>query len=326
MWRGMVILVAWGWIWLEGTNLQGGEPGCQPEQSLVTRQKWAQFVVRQGRVTVLVARGQTGTLACQGPDHDWEETFGIHATPEALSVRYVYRRPADSATFQFSGPDQLEIERIRSVPETPGAVAPATRRVTFRQIPNRDLELTVRNGDSEQTAHAPTIWHLLLLEPELCRRELLPLFQSLRPRWQLEHQAAHLESLLWTQTFERPVPPIDLLMARLKDERFEVRRQADRELRAHGPMLWPFLAELDTRRMTAEQARRVHHLRESLATPSEDTPHRVAGWLAYDARLGRRWRESSEPARRQFALRQLGTLEAAQAVARQPVGDGTTRR
>jgi hypothetical protein len=47
----------------------------------------------------------------------------------------------------------------------------------------------------------------------------------------------------------------------------------------------PFLESLDATRLNAEQQQRVRQLCKSLNTDTEDVPHRVAVWLAGDARL-----------------------------------------
>jgi hypothetical protein len=327
VWRGITRLVVYGIISTFALGLRAAEPACRPTQPLAARQKWAQFAIQQGQIQVLVARGQTGTLSCQATDtEDWEETFGVHTTPQSISVRYTYRSPRDTASYHFSGQDHLVIERSHwSEDSSPDNLA-AARHVKISQSPQQGIEVVILKDDHKQMYQAPTWWHLLLAEPELSSSELIPLLTRLRPDWRLELQAGRIESLLRAQPLDDPIPPLDQLVGQLADDRFEVRRRADRELRAHGPLLLPFLNQLDSRRFSAEQRIRIARLREGLGSQGEDTPHRVAGWLSYDAWLGRCWLESPQPERQQFARRQLLTVDANPGLAQQPDGDGRVRR
>ena len=302
--------------------------GCQETRTLPTRQKWARFAMVQGRVTAIVAHGQSGSLSCEDPDEGRMETFGVHATPEAASVRYTFRSPHETTSYHFDGSDQLTIDRAWQPAETPGHDPAPARRLIFTQHPLRGIEVVVEEADVGPAYYASSWWHLLLTEPELAKQEVLPLLERLRSDWQLELQGEQIESLLLEHPLGDSAPPLEDLVARLADGRFEVRRQADRQLRTIGPRLLPFLDQLDPRQLSAEQVERIRSLREGLVPPGEDTPHRVAGWLSYDARLGEPWLRSPDSARQLFARRQLARLEhprslngaqtEAQRVAQQP--------
>jgi hypothetical protein len=303
MWRKRtLVLLVWGVI-SSGHATCGEEVACPSAPPLAARQKWVRFAIMQGRVTASAALGQTATLSCEAEEEDRSETFGVHATPQGTTVRYTVRERGETTTYHFSASQQLLIERTPA-PST----KEAHRQLQLRQEPGREIELVLGEPDVGPTYRAPTIWHLVLTEPELAQRELIPLLERLRPRWNLAWQGQQVESLLLEQPLRESVPPLDELVRQLGDPRFDVRRRADLELRSFGTALIPLLDQLDVRQLGAEQRLRIRELRKALAIIGDDSPHEVAGWLAYDGRLGEQWLAEGGGERRAFARRQREVL------------------
>jgi hypothetical protein len=335
MWRTWSLLILTLAVLVGDTAVAWSEEAsCPTTKPLTVRQKWVRFAIMQGRLTASVALGQTATLTC-GNEGQWqEETFGVHANPQGTSVRYTIRQGRETTTFHFAGPDNLTVERITAVaadevigpdnspPTADGQGSNASHdvtqpsdarpRLTLRQQTGSEIELILGEPGIGPSYQAPTLWHLMLTEHDLAETELFPLLERLRPDWQLERKARQIESLLVAQPLSEPAPALEDILARLGDNRFEVRRRADQELRSHGPSLLPLLDQLDPRQLNSEQTLRIRKLRESMVIVGDDLPHHVAGWLSYDRRLGERWLARGSNEHHAFAKRQQSALDRSQ--------------
>ncbi len=68
--------------------------------------------------------------------------------------------------------------------------------VEFEQPPTGDLTLSIESGSEHRLVQAATLWHLLLIEPEVGHKQLIPLLEILRPSWQLSAKATTIETAL----------------------------------------------------------------------------------------------------------------------------------
>jgi hypothetical protein len=309
MWRNQVLIPPVLFVLLAGGILpsdtaNGGEPSAsQTAPPLTTRQKWVRFAIMQGRVTANAALGQTATLSCEAEHSDRSETFGVHCTTEGTNVRYILKEGGETTAFHFSSSQELLIQRTPD-PSAPGDNLP----LQFRQVPGRDIEVVLGEPEVGPSYQAPTLWHLMLTEPELAQREIIPLLERLRPEWNLAWQGKQVESLLVERPLRDALPPLEELVQQLGDPRFDVRRRADLELRSFGTALLPLLEQLDTRSLSAEQRLRVRELKKASAVVGDDSPQEVAGWMTYDGRLGRKWLAEQPGERHEFARRQQDVL------------------
>jgi hypothetical protein len=134
-----------------------------------------------------------------------------------------------------------------------------------------------------------SLWHLLLAEPTVCRKHLLPVLTPLRDRWPLETNATELEAILFrtiaAPQSDRQAEWADLVV-RLGSEDFSVRKQADRKLREAGQTVLPFLRGLDYGKLDAEQRHRLRLIVTSLTGDGlDDHPERIAGRLVGDPQI-----------------------------------------
>lgn len=159
-------------------------------------------------------------------------------------------------------------------------------RVRLEQRPGQPLRLTLASASKEQTLVAPMLWHFLLAEPEIGARDLVPMFQILRPEWNLMREAEQLRAALLehgatsdpaaAQQYQRWVDE-------LASGRFATRRQAERHLAEAGQPAALYLEMLDERTLDAEQRYRVGRLlSRQLAREAGDTPQRLAYRMAGD--------------------------------------------
>ena len=76
----------------------------------------------------------------------------------------------------------------------------------FNQPNTGDLELVVGTGETQTSVRGPTLWHLLLAKPDLCREHLVPLLENLRPGWGLARMAEQIEDTLCKVAQAQRVP------------------------------------------------------------------------------------------------------------------------
>ncbi len=158
----------------------------------------------------------------------------------------------------------------------------------FEQQPAGELTLCIEAGGERRTVQAATLWHLLLIEPQVGHQQLIPLLEMLRPGWQLSVKATTIETALlrWAES-QRHVDRARLahLVQSLGDPRFALRRAAERELAAIGEPALMYLAALRRQDLDAEQWQRVQSLLAVMSGDREDTVDRSVGWLAGDSRV-----------------------------------------
>ena len=62
------------------------------------------------------------------------------------------------------------------------------------QIPGQPVNLALPPADKPRMLTAPTLWHLLIVAPEECRKQVLPLLEAIRPDWRLRRQPSRLRT------------------------------------------------------------------------------------------------------------------------------------
>jgi hypothetical protein len=218
----------------------------------------------------------------------------------------------------------------------------ATRRLIVRRMPRDDSKITrveyvqpeqepivlwVGTGSKKVRYEANSLWHLLLQEPAICRRHLLPLLAALPLEVDLDAAAAQTEAaLLKMANNPNSVNRRQLAawVGQLADNRFSIREAADRQLRDAGRDAVLFLQKLDVSQLDAEQQFRIQRILDSMADgESQDSPESIAGFLCGDPDL---WlifmTRDSEPTRRvakQHLERFLGEPIAFDPATTQPV-------
>jgi hypothetical protein len=176
----------------------------------------------------------------------------------------------------------------------------------FRQPATGPLTLTWRERGAEHTVVGATLWHLLLAEPALCRRELVPILEALRSDWNLNGQCQAIENSLvrWSQDRRGVVRTrMQELVAALASPRFAERRAAERNLASMGGSALMYLSTLNFSDLDPEQRLRVQTLL-GLLDHDEDKPDRAVTWLASDPRV---WLALCE--RDDEAIRRAGAAE-----------------
>ena len=148
------------------------------------------------------------------------------------------------------------------------------------------LQLLIGSGPQQREIQAGTLWHLILADRELCRRELIPLLELLRPTWQLTNTVIDIEAKL----SQWGIPVLSVTPAKVRElidtlgsDAFAEREAAERRLAAIGPSVMPWLRRRDPLKLDAEQRDRIRKIADVLGdAEAEDSAKGAALWLAND--------------------------------------------
>jgi len=282
---------------------QGTVPIGGPSKVNADRLRWMQYKMVAGRIAV--SSSYPGTNMTFGPAHvdgRRRERLEIHINQAQIDLQYELVSPDEQLSIALVDGKRLSIHRQRSEPNYT---------LEFEQNPDRPLLFTLTENDVRRSLRADSFWHLYLEEPELVRRRLVPVLEILHPSWQLASLGAALEESLFERA-QNPQPLDTHRWHRLVDDlaspKFSDRTTAERELRAAGQVILPFLQNLDRTRLDAEQASRVRALVDSLAASYEDSIDRIATWLAGDEQIWLSLMSRAELPRRRLAAKQLSLL------------------
>jgi hypothetical protein len=283
---------------------EAAKPGAQLP-NLTGRLTGVHFFVSEGRIQAVaseagVEREQSTEL---GAVRHEKLTVSTNADQDA-SIEYELTTAAEQLSVGIVDGQQVTVSR-RPTKDSSGA------EVEFSQPRDGPLKLSVASGGIVHEASGLTLWHLLLAEPELCRRHLLPLLEMFRADWRLMETAQSIESqmLRTAQAYDpENLQRWGVLVADLASDRFTVRQAADRQLRSGGPAVLPYLQSLDHRRLDFEQWSRIRHIIESQEYGDEDLPDGVAGRLMGDRRLWLIFLDRPEESSRRIAAQQMGFL------------------
>jgi hypothetical protein len=277
-----------------------------PRLVAAARLGWLRARIVSGRITFGATR--LGSVNDSATDGGRKERLQIRIAGQEFAINYELATPDERLLIEIAGPDQLHVRR------TPQGDSGQTA-VDFRQPAEGPLRLSVGPGEGEEVEgeeaevyEGPGLWHLLVTQPETCRKQLIPLLHILNGEWDLDQMAEAVEAELVRAAAEGDLPDPQhwaALVEQLGDDRFARRQAADRELRSLGRVVSTYLQQLDMSQLDAEQQYRVLRILRTLGDRMDnDTPPEVAGWLAGDpviwlAMLSR----DDEPTRRLAAER-----------------------
>ncbi len=200
--------------------------------------------------------------------------------------------------------------------------------IEFRQPQTGPLTLSINDGATIREVKADSLWHIILTEPELSERYLLPLLEMFRPDWRLMETAHAAESqMLRTAAEYRPenLRSWDQLVAELGSDRFVERQHAEHELRAAGSVVIPYLASLERRRLDFEQWSRIQQIVALADGDDEDRPDTIANRLMPDRRIWLMMLERPSESSRRTAANQLSFLFGSP-IAFDPAANDAVRR
>lgn len=251
-------------------------------QSLSSRLSVINFAVVAGRIDATgteagLEREQSVTGA---DDHQEKLTLSTNADQEA-SIEYELSTASETVAVDVIDGWQITLSRH----PTKNGHGPV---VEFVQPHEGTLTLSVSDAGKVRKIEGASLWHLLLAEPQFCQQYLLPLLDMLRSDWRL----AETSQLIETQMVRtaRAYQPENLqrwgaLVADLASDQFNVRQGAERQLRAAGLAVIPYLETLDRGKLDFEQTTRILRIIDSRPDVDEDTPEVTGNRLMTDRQI-----------------------------------------
>lgn len=279
-----------------------------------------------------IAAGRIESTADQ-PGFEREETSSVEPgrheswsvstnNDEEASVKYDLTTDAEQISVNIDAGYDISISRHALGRSHSGAV-------DFRQPRVGPITLKVEQDGTTREVRGESVWYLLLAEPELCRRHLLPLLTMLRGDWQLVETAQAIESQMLRIAGEyRPenLRRWNRMVADLASDRYLVRQAAARQLRGEGATVIPFLQSLDRRQLDLEQASRIDTIVDIQADDSDDTPDQEACQLMDNRALWLVLLSRPQESTRRTAARQLAFLLNAPSIHFDPAAAESVRQ
>jgi hypothetical protein len=273
--------------------------------NLTSRLVVVRFSMAGGRIEATAdqpgfEREQTSTI-----EPGRHETLSVSTNnEEEASVKYDLATDTEQLSVNVSDGCDVSISRHP-------AKKPHAAQVDFQQPRTGPIVLTVEQDGVKREIRGDTVWYLLLSEPELCREHLLPLLAMLRSDWRLVETAQAIESQMLRIAGayrEANLRRWSRLVGNLASDQFMVREAADRQLRAEGTVVLPFLQSLDRHQLDFEQASRIDGIVDMQAESTEDTPEQEASQLMDNRSLWAVLLNRPQESTRRTAARQLAFL------------------
>jgi len=257
-----------------------------------------------GRVTAgSQFNGRSMNSSTQSQDR--QEKLAIDLTGNAPSIDYELSTQGFRVIVDM---DEGNVLRILRTPQAEGT----SKKFEFRQPSEGKLTVTVGENPPEKTYQADSVWHLAIAEPELTRTELEPLLRLLRPGWPLVSEATAIEQALFKQVdvtrgFDRQ--SWSVLVGQLRSPSYVERLEADRRLRELGQVVVPYLRNMSTAELDAEQNYRIRTIiRRYGSGATEDSPETASTWLAADPEVWYALAARADAKHRETARAQLALL------------------
>ena len=276
-----------------------------PLPNLASRLVVVRFSVTMGRIEA----------AADQPGFESEQTSNVEpGHHETLSINSNNEQEASIKYELTTGDEQLSVdvsEGFEVVISRHPTKQSHSAQVDFHQPRMGPITLTVVQNGVTHEVRGDTVWYLLLAEPDLCRQHLLPLLEMLRGDWRLVETAQSIESqMLRIAEAYKPenIQRWGALVADLASDHFIVRQAAERELRADGTTVIPYLQALNHRQLDFEQYSRISGIVDSQANAAEDTPEQEACRLMDDRPLWIVLLNRPRETTRRLAVRQLAFL------------------
>lgn len=269
-----------------------------PTLAEAVRLRLVETPIVSGRLTVTTTR--RAPIQTSG-----NERLTIRLTGRETLAKYEESSPDEEICLEIVGSNRARLARTPKGNAAQGAVE-------FVQPPHGMVSLHVGAEDKQQVYTAPSLWHLLIIEREVCRQHLVPLLAKVNDTWDLLAMRDQVEEELIDRLARQTLPNRDhwtALVGELGHERFTRREAADRELRASGPLVASHLQSLDTQQLDAEQRFRIRRILHSFSSDQgTDTPGQIALWLATDPRIWLALLQRDEEPTRRLAAEQLKLL------------------
>lgn len=157
--------------------------------------------------------------------------------------------------------------------------------LTWDQPASGLIKIELEQSGKKKHYTTMSLWHFRFEEPTIATQHIFPMLLKLEPNWNLELIAKETEERMeevlqiQPQVTERQVQE---LMQEFSSNNASTRDRAHRELRTKGLAILTPLMMLDVNQLEMEQRLRVERLIQAMKPTTDDTPNRLAAWLAGD--------------------------------------------
>ncbi len=307
-------------FWILATALATSETAAQDLTNLPIFRQWitnqTRFSFVGGRVVVNTNNGawMFGTQKQVSTEGPAREQVNVNGNGVTGSLAYTYQRNSDPADPRNDPKVEFVVDissEGRFTLRYSDKDHPA-RYFQLTQVPGQPVSLSLPPSDKPRVLRAPTIWHLLIIHAEDCRKQFLPMLETVRQGWHIG---------LTVQTAEDEMVKMAAVSRKLDRKQWEQwvkqlgnpkimpRERADRNLREVGPAVLGYLNRLNMSQLDAEQKSRVRRIIRFLSTQTgEDTPEHVASMLVEDPLVWLALLSRPEESTRQAAVQQLTVL------------------
>jgi hypothetical protein len=302
------VAVARRFLWAAVAVAAAGSASAQigpPPMPTMFQHKWVQISLESGRI--IFSKTRVGGMSTSSASIDRKERISIQNNGPNLTLDYERTTKQEKLVVQMSSTGHATVRR------TPEGASSTTIPFEYRQQPGEPLRWTIGPPGAERKFEGPSLWHLALLDPELCKKHLFPALQILKSEWNLEKMTADLEAALLKIAGGSENPDAQkwaALVRQLGDERFAVREAADRQLREAGRSIVMFLERLDRNRLDPEQDYRIRRILQSLSSGqgADDSTERAAAWLSGDPEIWWALMRRDAESTRRIAAKRLESL------------------
>ena len=271
-------------------------------------------MVLDGRLAVSAVSDSQGAISLGNV----RQHFTISQTQNGTVLDFDLTSPSEKLFVHIEGDDQATLRRQYAKPSDAKSKDPASASqpqtvVEYTQAPQQPVKLTVTENGETRSVEADSLWQLLMFEPELSSRYLVPILEMLRPGWQLLSTAEELkQTLLHSARADQSAnrPRWAALVAQLADEHYSV-RQARNDSCAAGRAALPYLQSLQRTDLDAEQWRSISEIITASIDEREDTPQRMTQRLMDDRSVWLGFLADPQESTRRIAADRLSAIVGA---------------
>ena len=317
MWRWNAILVGLFWSL---TVCQSADAKAN-NASLLAKSPWIRVDLVLGRLTASKRAAGQGHHKHTAKSELPHEVLSIDAI--AGSPRIRYERTDDHRDVRIEIVNHNEVVITKSAIGTSGGAI-----IHYQQRLGEPVELAVSVDGRRDYYRHQSLWHLFIAEPEISQTHLVPILQLIQTDWRPVEAAARIEDrILATAKQEITVTPQYLthLIRQLDDPAYSQRQAADREIVNFGVGVLPALRSIETNGLSPEQQMRLQRIQQRLVSATDDTPLRVAVWLANDPIVWLGMLEDQDAIKRAIATNRLERLRG-ESISFDPGGSEPSRR
>lgn len=254
------------------------QPSVEP--SLILSTHCARFHVMLGRLHLDPSFYKKVRLHQVRPEIDQgEEYLFVSASAGVPSLHYQRTRSDHQVTIDTLSIDALRIEKTRRLNSG------IDESLLIEQPSRGPIRVTHRVGSNSREFSSASFWHMLVESPLLFEQEILPLLSLMIQREPWQRGADEIQQRLQQRASSEPLvtrQQIHHWVKQLSSSQRSQRQAARKQLLSVGVGVLPILATIDPTTLDAEQKMRIGQIEKHMRCARQDTPDRVAAWLATD--------------------------------------------